>query len=56
MVNNLRVKHCIVGVGETEYSRASARSTPALAVEAIVNAMADAGVTRFPRSITHRRT
>ena len=44
MQNNLRDKYCIVGVGETDYSRGS-RSTRALAVEAIRNAVADAGLT-----------
>ena len=45
MQNNLRDKYCIVGVGETDYSRGSGRSTRALAVEAIRNAVADAGLT-----------
>ena len=45
MRNNLRDKYCIVGVGETDYSRGSGRSTRALAVEAIRNAVADAGLT-----------
>ncbi len=45
MQNNLRDKYCIVGVGETDYSRGSGRSTRALAVEAILNAVADAGLT-----------
>ena len=31
----LKDKYCIVGVGETEYSRDSRRSTRAMAVEAI---------------------
>ena len=44
MQNNLRDKYCIVGVGETDYSRGSGRSTRALAVEAIRNAVADAGL------------
>ena len=35
---------CIVGVGETEYSRASGRSEVTLAVEAVLAALADAGV------------
>src|SRR4030095_14968149 len=34
-VRALRNRHCIVGVGETEYSRASGRSTRALGVEAV---------------------
>ena len=41
---SLRDKYCIVGVGETEYSRQSARSTRAMAVEAVRNAMRDAGL------------
>src|SRR5215510_2052851 len=40
----IRDRHCIVGVGETEYSRASGRSTRALAVEAVSKALADAGL------------
>ena len=34
-MNTLRDKYCIVGVGETEYSRSSRRTTRAMAVEAI---------------------
>ena len=41
---NLKDKYCIVGVGETEYSRGSGRSTRALAVESIRKAMDDAGL------------
>ena len=41
---SLKDKYCIVGVGETEYSRRSGRSTRAMAVEAIGRAMADAGL------------
>ena len=41
---SLKDKYCIVGVGETEYSRQSARSTRAMAVEAVRNAMRDAGL------------
>src|SRR5262247_2850434 len=41
---SLKDKYCIVGVGETEYSRQSARSTRAMAVEAVGNAMRDAGL------------
>jgi len=43
-VGNLRDKYCIVGVGETEYSRNSGRTTRAMAVEAIKKAMDDAGL------------
>src|SRR5712691_982699 len=45
-MKSLKDKYCIVGVGETEYSRHSGRSTRAMAVEAIRNAMADAGLGR----------
>ncbi len=45
-MKTLKDKYCIVGVGETEYSRHSGRSTRAMAVEAIRNAMADAGLGR----------
>src|SRR5437667_7264408 len=41
----LRDKYCIVGVGETEYSRNSARTTRAMAVEAVRKAILDAGLT-----------
>ena len=41
---SLRDKYAIVGVGETEYSRHSGRSTRAMAVEAIKTALADAGL------------
>ena len=37
--------YCIVGVGETEYSRHSGRTTRAMAVEAVRKAMLDAGLT-----------
>lgn len=40
----LRDRYAIVGVGETEYSRASGRSTRALGVEAVRKAIADAGL------------
>ena len=43
-MGNLRDKYCIVGVGETEYSRNSGRTTRAMAVEAIKKAMDDAGL------------
>ncbi len=45
-MNSLRDRYGIVGVGETEYSRQSGRSTRALAVEAVKKAMADAGLGR----------
>ena len=45
MAGNPRDKYCIVGVGETEYSRASGRTTRALGAEAVRNAMNDAGLT-----------
>ena len=45
MHSNLQDRYCIVGVGETDYSRGSGRSTRALATEAILNAMGDAGLT-----------
>jgi acetyl-CoA acetyltransferase len=41
----LHDKYCIVGVGETEYSKNSGRTTRAMAVEAVRNAMVDAGLT-----------
>lgn len=43
-MGNLKDKYCIVGVGETEYSRGSGRTTRALAAEAILKAMNDAGL------------
>src|SRR6266581_210082 len=44
-MKTLRDKYCIVGVGETEYSRASNRTTRAMAVEAVRHAILDAGLT-----------
>jgi acetyl-CoA acetyltransferase len=44
-MNTLRDKYCIVGVGETEYSKGSGRTTRALAVEAVRKAILDAGLT-----------
>ena len=44
MVWEHRDKYCIVGVGETEYSKNSGRTTRAMAVEAIQHAMDDAGL------------
>ncbi|MBI2217265.1 MAG: hypothetical protein HYU51_08210 [Candidatus Rokubacteria bacterium] len=41
----IRDRYCIVGVGETEYSRNSGRTTRAMAVEAIRKAILDAGLT-----------
>ena len=41
---NLRDKYCIVGVGETAYTRNSGRTTRAMGVEAVRNAMNDAGL------------
>jgi acetyl-CoA acetyltransferase len=43
-MGGLSDKYCIVGVGETEYSRRSGRSTRAMAVEAVKKAMTDAGL------------
>ncbi len=43
-VNNLRGKYAIVGIGETEYSRNSGRTTRRMAVEAVRNAVADSGL------------
>ncbi len=43
-MGNLKDKYCIVGVGETEYSKNSGRTTRAMAVEAIKKATADAGL------------
>ena len=48
-MRDVRGRHAIVGVGETEYSRASGRSTRALGVEAVRLAIMDAGLT--PRDI-----
>src|SRR5439155_22400545 len=44
VVSGLRDRYCVVGVGETEYSRDSGRSTRAMAVEAIRAAVLDAGL------------
>ena len=43
-MKSLRDKYCIVGVGETEYSKDSGRTTRAMAVEAIRTALVDAGL------------
>ena len=44
MESKLKDKYAIVGVGETDFSRGSGRSTRALGVEAIRNAITDAGL------------
>jgi acetyl-CoA acetyltransferase len=43
-MGRLTDKYCIVGVGETAYSKDSGRTTRAMAVEAVRNAMRDAGL------------
>ena len=43
-MGRLTDKYCIVGVGETPYSKESGRTTRAMAVEAVRNAMRDAGL------------
>ena len=43
-MGNLKDKYCIVGVGETEYSRNSGRTQRDMAVEALHHAMQDAGL------------
>ena len=43
-VNNLRGKYAVVGVGETEFSRNSGRTTRRMGVEAIRNAVHDSGL------------
>jgi len=45
-MSHLSGKYAIAGIGETEYSRGSGRSTRALGVEAVRNAMLDAGLDR----------
>ncbi|MBI2872199.1 MAG: hypothetical protein HYY00_03300 [Chloroflexi bacterium] len=44
MPTSLKEKYCIVGVGETEYSQASGRTTRAMGVEVVKKAMDDAGL------------
>src|ERR1700757_1659439 len=44
-MGRLTDKYCIVGVGETAYTKDSGRTTRAMAVEAVRNAMRDAGLT-----------
>ena len=44
-MSHLRDKYCIVGIGETEYSKNSGRTTRAMAVEAVRKAILDAGLT-----------
>jgi len=41
---HLRDKYAIVGVGETAYTRGSGRTTRSMGVEAVKNAMDDAGL------------
>ncbi len=41
---NLKDKYCIVGIGETEFSKNSGRTTRAMAVEAMRKAILDAGL------------
>ena len=43
-MKSLKDKYCIVGIGETEYSRNSGRTTRAMAVDALRKAMLDAGL------------
>ena len=44
-MGRLTDKYCIVGVGETAYTKDSGRTTRSMAVEAVRNAMRDAGLT-----------
>ena len=43
-MGRLTDKYCIVGVGETSYSKNSGKTTRAMGAEAIRNAMRDAGL------------
>src|SRR4249920_886544 len=43
-MGRLTDKYCVVGVGETAYTKDSGRTTRAMAVEAVRNAMRDAGL------------
>jgi len=43
-VAGLKDRYCIVGVGETAYTRHSGRSTRSMGAEALRNAIADAGL------------
>ncbi|MFI0408042.1 thiolase C-terminal domain-containing protein [Actinomadura sp. 3N508] len=43
-MGGLKDKYCIVGVGETDYVRGSGRTTRSMGVEAVRNAMNDAGL------------
>jgi len=43
-MGRLTDKYCIVGVGETAYTKDSGRTTRSMAVEAVRNAMRDAGL------------
>jgi acetyl-CoA acetyltransferase len=45
-MSHLSGRYAIGGIGETEYSRSAGRSTRALGVEAVRNAMLDAGLDR----------
>jgi acetyl-CoA acetyltransferase len=45
-MSHLSGRYAIVGIGETDYTRGSGRSTRALGVEAVRNAMLDAGLDR----------
>ena len=44
-MGRLTDKYCIVGVGETSYSKNSGKTTRAMGAEAIHNAIVDAGIT-----------
>ena len=43
-MSNLRDKYCIVGVGETPYTRGSMKTTKQMAIDAVKNALADCGL------------
>ena len=45
-MGRLTDKYCIVGVGETAYTKDSGKTTRAMGAEAIRNAINDAGITR----------
>ena len=44
-MGRLTDKYCIVGVGETTYSKNSGKTTRAMGAEAVRNAIHDAGIT-----------